>query len=235
MSDAADPTDAGGLPLRGWIAQCDPEFRRALVTLARPKAYSAGHLIYQTGERSRSIFGIRRGVVALQGTFTHPDGVALQLLRAGEWFGTLAVLGQRTRRFSATARTDLELLVVPADDLHALLRSRPEWFAEVARDAVYALEIAMQAVVDLLIRDSSARCAAVLLRMAGRRWRSGPDEDQPAEIPTTQAEIAMLCNVSKTTYGRVMKRFADDGLITPGYKTLRVDDPARLRAIAESG
>jgi CRP-like cAMP-binding protein len=129
----------------------------------------------------------------------------------------------------------VSLLRVPGDELRALLRRRPEWFAELGRDAIYNMDLAMQIATDLLIRDASARCAAVLLRLAGRRWASGPDTDLPSEIPASQSELATLCNLSRNTFSRVVKEFASRGLVTLDYKSLTVKDPARLRGIAEAG
>ena len=91
----------------------------------------------------------------------------------------------------------------------------------------------MQIAADLLIHDASARCAAVLLRLAGRRWSSGPDADLPSEIPASQSEIAMLCNVSRNTFSRVAKQFSSRGLVTLDYRSLTVNDPARLRVVAD--
>jgi CRP-like cAMP-binding protein len=93
----------------------------------------------------------------------------------------------------------------------------------------------MQTANDLLIRNASARCAAVLLRLAGRRWPSGPDADLPSEIPASQTELAMLCNVSRNTFSRIVKEFTSRRLVTLSYRSLTVNDPARLRDVADAG
>ena len=147
----------------------------------------------------------------------------------------LLALAKRSRRFSTVARTGVELLRVPGDEMQALLRRRPEGVAMLGRNAVYGLDLAMQCAADLLINGASARCAAGLLRLAGRRWPSDPEADLPSEIPASQAELAMLCNVSTKTLSRVLGEFAGDGLVTPGYKSLTVKDPARLRVVADGG
>jgi len=92
-----------------------------------------------------------------------------------------------------------------------------------------------QIAADLPIRDGSARCAAVLLRLAGRRWASGPEADLPSEIPASQTELAMLCNLSRNTCSRVVKKFSGRRLMTVSYRSLTVNDPARLRDVADSG
>lgn len=235
MADAPCPSVAASCPIRGWFAQSHPQFRADIFALARPKSCAAGSVIYQAGEVGHDIFGISSGVVAAQGRLTHPDAVLMHLLRPGDWFGTLPALFQQSRRVTAVARTDVDLLRVPGDELLALLRRRPEWFAELGREAVHTMDIAMQIAVDLMIRHASARCAAVLLRLAGRRWAAGAEADLPSEVPASQDELAMLCNVSRNTFSRVVKEFAARGLVTLNYRTLTVDDPKRLRAVADSG
>lgn len=235
MTKPSGATVQSSFPIRGWFAECPARFRREVLALARPKFYAAGSVIYQAGEVGQDVFGISSGVVTMQSRLTHPDAVLLHMLRPGEWFGTVPVLLKRDRRITAVARTDVNLLRVPGDELRALLRRRPEWVAELGRDAVYNMDLAMQIAADLLIRDAAARCAAVLLRLAGRRWASGPDANLPSEIPASQAEIAMLCNVSRNTFSRVVRTFSSRRLLTVSYRALTVNDPARLRELADSG
>ena len=224
---------AAGFPIRGWFADCDPEFRRQMLALARPKSCSARSRIYLAGEAGGDVFAVCAGVLGLQAKFTHPDAVLLHLLRPGDWFGTVPALVEHSRRVSIVARTDVELLRVPGPELRALLRQHPEWVAELGRDLVYYIDVLMQGAVDLLIRDASVRCAAILLRLAGRRWASGPDANLPADLPVSQSELAMNCNMSRNTLSRVLKDFSRRQLVTLGYRCLSVNDPARLRQLAD--
>jgi len=235
MTRISTPSVQNDFPIRGWFADSHPDFRREIFELARPMSYAAGQLIYRAGDPGRDVFGIRAGVVTVECRFIHPDVVLMHMLRPGEWFGTVPLLVEQSRRINVIARTDLELLRVPADDLRALLHRHPKWFAELGRDVVYSLDVAMQGAADLLIRNASPRCAAVLLRLAGRRWVSGPDSDLPSAIPASQTELAMLCNVSRNTFSRVVKELARRRLVTLDYKSLTVNDPARLRDFADGG
>ena len=235
MTETRGPSVPVGFPIRGWLADCAPQFTRDLLSLARPKSFAAGSVIYQAGDVGGDVFGIGSGVVTLQCRFTHADAVVLHMAWPGEWFGTLSVLLERGRRITAIARTDVELLRVPGEELRALLRRRPEWFAELGRDAIHNMDLAMQIATDLMIRDPSSRCAAVLLRLASRRWASGPEADTSSEIPASQAELAMLCNVSRNTFSRVVGEFSRRRLVVLNYRSLTVTEPARLRDIADSG
>ncbi|MBK6351780.1 MAG: winged helix-turn-helix domain-containing protein [Proteobacteria bacterium] len=65
--------------------------------------------------------------------------------------------------------------------------------------------------------------------MASRRWASGPEADTSSEIPASQAELAMLCNVSRNTFSRVVGEFSRRRLVVLNYRSLTVTEPARLR------
>lgn len=236
MDSNHDPGVVADLPISGWLAAASPQFRREFLALARPKSFPAGSVIYRAGDVGRDLFGICSGVVLVECRFTHPDAVLLHMLRPGEWFGTLDWVAERSPRFFSTvARTDVEVLRVPGDEMQALLRRRPRGIVDLGRNAIWGMDLAMQCAADLLIKDASARCAASLLRLASRRWPTGLDADLPAEIPASQTELAMLCNVSRTTFSRVVKDFARRRIVTLDYKSMTVNDPARLRAIAEGG
>jgi CRP-like cAMP-binding protein len=235
MSKVRESSLQAGFPIRGWFAESPADFRRDFLALALPKSYAAGSVIFQAGEVGQDVFGVYSGVVTLQSRLTHPDAVLLHMVWPGEWFGTWSILLGKGRRMSAIARTEVDLLRIPGDDLRALLRRRPQWHAELARDAVYGTDVAMQIAADLLIHNASTRCAAVLLRLAGRRWASGPDAEPPVEIPASQNELAMLCNVSRNTFSRVLKDLSSRGLLALGYRSLTLNDPARLRDIANTG
>lgn len=168
----------------------------------------------------------------MQARFAHPDARLLHFLWPGDWIGSLEVLVDRTRRYSALARTDVALLQVPAEAIRLTFRRHPEAAACLGYNAVYGLDLAMQCAADLLIRDVRARSAAVILRLAGRRWASTADEESPVCIPVTQSELAMLCNCSRKTFSGVVAEFDRLELITHSYRSLTVRDAARLRTIA---
>jgi CRP-like cAMP-binding protein len=235
MSRVREASTHDGFPIRGWFAETPPEFRRDFLALARRQAYAAGSTIFLAGEAGKDMFGLHSGVITLESPAVHPDAALMHMMWPGEWFGTFSVLLGKGRRLSAFARTDVILLRIPGDELKELLRIRPQWYAELSRDAVHGIDVAMQMAADLLIHGSSARCAAVLLRLAGRRWASGPEADLPIVIPASQEELAVHCNVSRNTFSRVVKDLAIRGLVALGYRSLTLNNPAQLRDIANAG
>jgi CRP-like cAMP-binding protein len=235
VPDANAAEVRSAIPVRGWFADCSPGLRHKILALARPKSYAAGSVVFRAGDVGADAFGIISGVVTVERRFAHPDATLMHMLWPGEWFGPLEVIIERYRHATMTARTDAELLRIPGDELQALLRRHPEDFVKLTNNVAHYLDVAMQCAAELLIRDASARCAAVLLRLTGRRWASGPELTLPIEIPAPQSELAMLCNLSRSSFSRVIREFARHGIVTVNYRSLTVNDPARLLAVAENG
>ena len=51
-------------------------------------------------------------------------------------------------------------------------------------------------------------------------------------MPVTQAELAEMTNVSRTTLLEILRRLEDKGIIEQRYRYIRVLDPAALDQIA---
>ena len=80
MSKTGDPSVTTSFPIRGWLAECSPQFQHEFLALARPKAFSAGSFLYRTDDAAAEMFGIISGVATVQCRFAHPDAVLLHLL-----------------------------------------------------------------------------------------------------------------------------------------------------------
>jgi CRP-like cAMP-binding protein len=220
-------------PWRGWFGESHPQFRRQLLELARPRFCPADSVIYRADEQSHELFGLASGIVEVQGRLPHPDALLMHFIHPGHWFGGSPIVAARRRRVTARARTDVELLSVNGDDLLTLLAQKPQWWQEIGREVVFALDLALLMASDLLIRDVSARCAAVLLRLADQRSNFEPDYALQSEIPAAQFELAMACNVSRNTFAAVLHRFEEAGWIRSGYRSVVVVDPAAMRRLAD--
>ena len=87
-------------------------------------------------------------------------------------------------------------------------------------------DIALNIATDLMIRDSERRCAAVLLRLSGRRF-SDPRVPEPVQVSITQADLADAANLSLTSVRSMLLRLAERGLIEQGYRDIVCGTPPR--------
>jgi CRP/FNR family cyclic AMP-dependent transcriptional regulator len=115
-----------------------------------------------------------------------------------------------------------------------LLVERPEWWRHFIPPSLVYGDAAVTIAADLLIRDSERRCAAVLLRLSGRRF-AGPEDTKPVEVSVTQDDLAGAANLSRSSVRSMLGRLAERGLIEQGYRGIAVRAPAALRAFVDEG
>ena len=101
------------------------------------------------------------------------------------------------------------------------------WFCAIALDPGSADAVASG--------DSERRCAAVLLRLGGRRL-AGPNDTKPVEVPITQDELAGAANLSRNSVGTMLHRLKARGLVEPGFRGMTtIRAPNALRAFVDQG
>jgi NADH dehydrogenase len=97
--------------------------------------FDPGDVIFHQGDLGDSVYVIQQGECDV---LKEQSGVAstLATLRAGEYFGEMAVLSDKTRNATIQARTAMEVLLIPKRDFDTLRKSVPafgEVFHELAR------------------------------------------------------------------------------------------------------
>jgi CRP/FNR family transcriptional regulator, cyclic AMP receptor protein len=215
----------------GWFGRAPPEFQQAVLSRCAWVTCPAGQPIYRTTDTHVNFCGIVEGAVEIYSRFGAGDNPLLHIVQEGSWIGYGTVVGRSAPRVSAVARVDTLMAGIPDRILRALLQARPEWWEVIASGVMEYGDTAISAYADSLLDDHDRRCASVLLRITGLNLprRSHPDR---AEVPVTQAELATMSHVSRTTLVQVLRRFEARGLVEQGYRTLRVADAAGLSALA---
>jgi CRP-like cAMP-binding protein len=95
-------------------------FRSELMLEGSPLSFAMGHVIFKQGGHGNSFFYIVEGQVELQF-----DGRTRRILRTGDFFGELRVLGNLPRTATATCLTACQLIMLTAEQLNALVAEVP--------------------------------------------------------------------------------------------------------------
>lgn len=105
-----------------------------LAALLQPRSFTAGELIAGVGGQATEVFLLMRG--ELSTSVPLPDGGRRRLatLTPGWTIGEMAVLGEGARTADTRGDTDGDLLVLAADDFHALADSNPTLHAALLRN-----------------------------------------------------------------------------------------------------
>jgi CRP/FNR family transcriptional regulator, cyclic AMP receptor protein len=217
----------------GWLKDRPAEFQQALLANCEWRAYAAGETIAHGGDPHGCVFGLAAGVVASTAALGAPDTPPMHIGHPGHWFGYVPVISNRPRTISTAARSPAFLAKITEPALEALVTARPDWWRHLAVLALDYGHITSNIAADLLIRDSTRRCVATLLRIANVRFETAGDA--PAEALVSQEELATLANLSRSTSNVILGRLEGSGHIVRRYHAISLNQVAALRAIADAG
>ncbi len=107
------------------------EVAQLLKAASQERVYSRGGVVVREGEAGDSLFLIGAG--SAQVTLQGPDGQPspLAVLKAGEFFGEVAVLERRPRSATVTARKSCRLLEIKGEEFRRLLAAHPDMRSKV--------------------------------------------------------------------------------------------------------
>jgi CRP/FNR family transcriptional regulator, cyclic AMP receptor protein len=214
----------------GWLSRMPADFRTAILRNCVWQNYEAGASLFVAGDPPGGIFGIADGSVGTSTLLGAPDSPMVHIARRGFWSGMGSILSGEPRRMSASAITTALVANMPLPALHVLLSERPEWWQHIGQLALSSIDIIGNGFVDLMIRDSGRRCAAILLRLCECRFNDAADVSR--EVMVTQEEIADMANLSRATVNTILRRFAKQQLIELRYRSIIVAETKRLRKLA---
>lgn len=200
--------------------------------LSQSRTYRKGETLYLPGEPSGHLFMLKRGVIKLSRLL--PDGreLTLTLLKPGDVFGELEVVGDTPHDAQAVAYEDVLLCVMARRDLLRWMQRKPELSLRITKLTGFRLRTIEHRLERLLFRSAPAKLADLLVELArqfGRRDGSGLLID----LPLTHQELANLTGSVRETVSGVLAQFRQQGWIVIEHRRIRMLDPNALRRAAQ--
>lgn len=214
---------------RGWLSRQPEAFRSSFIAMGRLVTLARGEPVFHAGDDSGGVFGIVSGGITVFVGTRWQSPAAGHIERAGDWFGHGPVFSGGKRMLGFVATEPSCLLQVPLEKLRPPLRDDPDFAARIGHMAEASNEIATATTRDLLIRDSTRRLAAVLLRVTAM-GEVPPGDPQGYFI--TQGELGDLANISRHQVNRIFAMLQRAGLIDVNYNRVRLLDIQRLKDFA---
>lgn len=215
---------------RGWLTLTPPAFADAMLARAILQTFKRGEPIYRLDGTAGGLVGLAEGAVQIEAMQPDLDPLVGDVQLPGTWLGGAAIITGNPRVVGIIALRTCTVLLVPAQDVYALSAREPAFWRWIALLSVINARRAMNVSLDLMIRDPQARAAAVLLRLAGcREGHSVPVA--PAEIYSSQEELARMINMSRTSLGDFLRTAEATGLIRQAYRKVQILDVAGLRGM----
>ncbi len=214
-----------------WVACCLSRGRRAplssgdvmeLIDELGERRVAGGTYVFRQGEPAAKVHIVHSGRIELSRTLGRRH-VTLQELRPGDVFGDVPAFLGEPEPFDARAIDDAVILSLDMAALHALLTTRPlvaqRWFVSLA-ERMAAMQ---QRLIGLLAGGLEAQLSALLLREAGTE----------SSVSITQARLADLLGVQRSSVQRVLKQLEHAGVIESRYRRITILDEAGLAAMAD--
>lgn len=155
------------------------------------------------GEQPTGLFIVLQGRVRLSCTATDGREQMLDMIEPGEYFNVVPLFDSKPNPTTAKARSPVECLLLPQQDLLDLIKRHPDFALAALRDMADQLRELVMLVEDLAFRSVRERLARQLLAEA---------TEGTAEL--THQELAERTGTVREIAGRVLRGFAQQQLVS---------------------
>ncbi len=198
------------VPLFSGLGESD---LASLAAGMRERRFRRNEVIFHVGDPGDALFIVASGTVKITLPSETGDEAILATLRAGEFFGELALLDGAPRSATATALEATDTLVLPRTRFRDLIAAEPS-----IRDALFAalaaeLRRLTVHVEELHFLDMGGRLAAVLARLANEQGRRLEDGTIRLQASLTQSDLAAMVGCTRQSVNKLLGLFVDDGLV----------------------
>ena len=209
------------------FSDLDPPHLEALSGVATVRSYAAGESILQEDEPGDLFFVIVRGQVKVFVDSEHGREVVLTHLKAGDFFGEMALFDNEARSASVSALVASELAVLRRKDFLDVMADDFTIARRILSTLSGRLRRANDMIESLVLLDVGGRLAGYLLRLARESGTLGEDGWYSVSRPTHQV-IANTIGASRETVTRLLRQFEERELIRARGSSVWIrDEPLR--------
>lgn len=190
--------------------------------------FARGATIVRQDEPGSVLYIIVRGQVRVYRVADAGQELAVALLRAGDFFGELALLDGETRSATVEAMLPTTTLVLNREAFQQSVHRHPE----IALAVLETLASRFRGITRYAEHlASTAAPRRVLLRLIDLAASYGEPADnaQGVSLHLTQDDLASLCGTTRETVNRVLASLREQGLIRVERARVAIADPEGLQ------
>jgi CRP/FNR family cyclic AMP-dependent transcriptional regulator len=201
-----------------------------MLAMASERSVRRGQTIFLKGDPGSSMMAVLKGSVRISTGSSDGKEITLNIMRAGEVFGEIALLDGRPRSADASAIEDCDLLVIERRLFLPYLLANQDLMLRMLAVLCQRLRQTSEALGEMVMLDLPGRLARLLMRLADDHGSTTP-AGLRIEFKLSQRDIGTRVASSRESVNKQLQAWRDAGLITldHGYITLR--EPERLRML----
>jgi CRP-like cAMP-binding protein len=206
------------------------EVQAAIMTVAVPRHFDMGQVIYLEGEPAEFVYILERGWVKATRITREGREQGLLFLRPVDIFGDIAVFAETTYPGTTTALESVDVWVIPSPMILELAKRYPDLALAIIRKLSERVLHYINLVEDLSLRSVEARLVYTLLRNAElchgqlvvprREW-------------TTFDEMAVRLGTVRDVLSRALKALEVEGYIRVEKHAIVLLDPKSLAELTD--
>lgn len=181
-----------------------PAVIETLASLCRKVSLHTNATLFRKGDPGDSLYGIRRGKVAIETSTADDTRMTLAFLGAGDLFGEIALLDGGGRTADAVATEPTELFALRRADIMALIIREPEIGIKIIEVLCQRLRSMSNQIEQSLTHKLDARIAARLLQLA---------EDFGDVVVITQDQLARSVGSTRESVNRQLRSWEQAGVL----------------------
>lgn len=194
------------------------------------RGYEAEEVIYLSGSRGERFYVVADGYVKLIRYTLDGKEIMLDILKQGEFFGSLAPVEGGTYQENAQAQTPVCTLSIARKDFRNLLETHPAVALRVMDTMARRLQEAHERVRQLSAYTVEQRIAYALFKLAEKAGEQS-DLGRLIQLPLSRADLAALTGTTPETASRVMSSLQERGAVRSGRRWVAVSDQNYLASL----
>jgi CRP/FNR family transcriptional regulator len=214
-----------------FLNQLSESSRRELRSATVPLSGCKGDVLLREGDRCDPILLIGGGALRVHRTAHDGREITLYRVEPGELcvLALCAALGGRPYAATATVADDLQGFGIPARTFRTLFATEDGVRGFVVDMFSQRLEESMLLVSEVAFARMDQRLAKLLLTHAAS------DSSDGGNLHVTHQELAAELGTAREVVSRILRSFADQGLVTVSRGHVRLIDEQALRGLLPEG
>ena len=199
------------------------ELVEKLESIGHKRSYGEDQEVFARGDNANFLPIVLSGAVKMIRNPEVGKEVIIGIFRAGEMFAVPPVFDGAPYPSTAIAVEKTELLQISRDDFLNILRDSPEFAFQVIGWTCEMLREKTSMIRTLATASPEHRVGRVLIKLA---------EDAvalPFRVPVRRQDIAEMASLTTETTIRVVRRFADQGLVRIEHGKIFIDSLEQLQ------
>ncbi|MCX7793862.1 MAG: Crp/Fnr family transcriptional regulator [Thermodesulfovibrionales bacterium] len=189
--------------------------------------------IFSEGEPSEWLYILTKGKVKITKLSYEGKEIILEIIKAPDFFGGLAVMKGFPYPASAVAMEDSEAIKVPREVFLKLVEKYPSIYKAMLSLLIERVKVTQETLKNVALERVETRIASALLRLSEKYGR--PEEDGILlDLRITKQELADMVGTTVETAIRVMSRFKKSGYLNERDGKILLKDIKKLKELSES-